>query len=127
MYAQASPEREYPLRLPARSARKTGAPPNESVGSTPVALRLCVPRAYRYTASEVAMSKATVSPRPAGEGWEWIVEFGGGAWVQYPLPPQKPVLESAGTALRRALYGPGYQGPQGTRSTTGTWTHYPGL
>ena len=70
------------------------------------------------------MSKSNVSPRPEGEGWQWIEEFGGGEWVQFPVPPQKPVLPSASEVLQRVLYGPGYQGPTPTRSTTGVWVNY---
>lgn len=55
----------------------------------------------------------------------WVEEFGGGEWVKYPVPP-KPVLPGASKVLASVLYGPGYQGPAGTRSTTGIWTDYPG-
>lgn len=69
------------------------------------------------------MSKRVVSPRPEGEGWEWIEEFGGGEWQRLPQKPPDTVR----SVLQSVLYGPTYQGPQGTRSTTGTWINYPGL
>lgn len=52
----------------------------------------------------------------------WVEEFGGGEWVRYPVAPTTPRA-----ALQAVLYGPAYQGPQGTRSTTGVWVSYPGL
>ena len=64
-----------------------------------------------------------VRARPPGDGWVWVEEFGGGKWVQYPVAP---VPQTPRDVLRSVLYGPGYQGPPPTRSTTGVWTvHYP--
>ena len=61
----------------------------------------------------------------------WVEEFGGGDWVEYPLRPvvivPAPKLSAPREVLQSVLYGPGYQGPVPTRSTTGVWTRYPGL
>ena len=80
------------------------------------------------------MSNSTVSPRPAGEGWRWIEEFGGGEWVQDPPEPTEKLDGAravvagadavARAALRNMIYCPGYQGPPPTRATTGVWIDY---
>lgn len=72
-------------------------------------------------AVEVAQSVAHDEYVPERVGYEWVEEFGGGAWVP------TAVLSTPRSVMHSILYGPGYQGPQGTRSTTGAWTEYPGL
>ena len=53
----------------------------------------------------------------------WVEEFGGGHWEYYKV---RPVLDTVRQVLQAVLYGPGYQAPEGTRSTTGVWIDYPG-
>ena len=67
-----------------------------------------------------------VKVRPPGSGWVWVEEFGGGEWQRLPQKPTEK-LDGARAVLNSMLYGPGYQGPPPSRSTTGVWTHYPGL
>ena len=68
------------------------------------------------------MTERIVVARPAGEGWVWVEEFGGGAWVQYPVRP----LETVRSVMKAVLYGPAYQGPTSTRQSVGLWSQFRG-
>ena len=114
-------EREYPLRLPARSAtrRKPGAPLRPTKAHATKAV--CGVGLLLLSLWRCVVSKSNVLPR--GDGWAWVEEFGGGQWVRYPVRP----IETVRSVYQSVVYGPGYQGPPPTRSTTGMWTAYPGL
>lgn len=99
---QQAPEREYPSLQPARVADSL-VPEGTSL---------------RYHDTRRCHMQKRYYERV------WVPEFGGGHWVYYPV---RPALNTVRQVLKAVVYGCGYQGPQGTRSTTGTWTNYPGL
>ena len=56
----------------------------------------------------------------------WVEEFGGGGFVQYPVPPPRPVPETVRAVLQSVLYGRTYQGQPSTRHGRGIWVSFRG-